>query len=55
MARSGKILDQCPRGGTVHINGKDYCGQHAGQVALALLLNEPIDFNQSWDDWKRNP
>jgi hypothetical protein len=34
----------CTRSGTVEIDGKPYCGQHGGQVALAALLGEEPDF-----------
>lgn len=49
MQRAGLDYAKCPRGGTVNIDGKDYCCQHAGQIALAMLLGEPVDWKQPGD------
>lgn len=38
--RRGWNPDRCTRGATVSVNGKPYCASHAGEIALAYLLNE---------------
>lgn len=38
----GMRVDQCSAPATVEVNGQAYCERHAGEIALAVLLGEPI-------------
>jgi hypothetical protein len=48
-AALGWNYEQCTRGASVEIDGKLYCGQHGGQMALAILLCEEVDWSQPGD------
>ena len=51
--RLGWDYNACGRGASVVIDGKPYCGQHGGQLALAHALNEEVDWNQPYDKENR--
>lgn len=40
MNAVGWDLGCCNKGGTVHLYGHDFCAQHAGILALAVVLGE---------------
>lgn len=40
MAYTGYDLTRCNKGGTVHLYSHDFCAQHAGILALAVVLGE---------------
>lgn len=40
LKSTGWKLDQCGKGATVHLCEHDFCAQHAGILALAIVLGE---------------